>query len=141
MKFKKRYALVAVCVTLLGCLGTTVYADCPTLDSDSMQTAEYSVSSRATGSFEMTVLPDRVIVIGASISLERDEIVSFNCVYSPKSADIDIGLIDSDGDFYYVSGANGNIDQTVRIGTRGTYTPAIRNNSSYTISISGFLDY
>ena len=37
--------------------------------------------------------------------------------------------------------ASGSINQTIRIDLRGTYTFAVRNNSSYKVSVSGFVNY
>ena len=46
-------------------------------------------------------------------------------------------LIDSDGTFYPVRASDGSINQTIRIDLKGTYTFAVRNNSSYEVP---FLD-
>lgn len=61
--------------------------------------------------------------------------------YTPASASMDFGLIDSDGTFYPVRANNGSINQTIRIDLRGNYTFAIRNNSSYTVNVFGFVNY
>lgn len=62
-------------------------------------------------------------------------------LYTPASASMDFGLIDSDGTFYPVRANNGSINQTIRIDLRGNYTFAIRNNSSYTVNVFGFVNY
>lgn len=74
-----------------------------------------------------------------SFPMEYGETVTITASYSPASASVDFGLIDSDGVFYPVRGSNGSINQTIRIDLRGTYTFAVRNNSSYKVSVSGFV--
>ena len=61
--------------------------------------------------------------------------------YTPASASMDFGLIDSDGTFYPVRANNGSINQTIRIDLRENYTFAIRNNSNYTVNVFGFVNY
>lgn len=76
-----------------------------------------------------------------SFPMEYGETVTITASYSPASASVDFGLIDSDGLFYPVRGSNGSINQTIRIDLRGTYTFAVRNNSNYKVSVSGFVNY
>lgn len=74
-------------------------------------------------------------------SLAAGERVTINASYFPTDAKVDFGLVDSDGIFHYVSVSNGTINQTIRISEQGNYTFAIRNNSSYTVNVSGFVNY
>ena len=69
------------------------------------------------------------------------ETVTINCTYSPKSADVDFGLIDSNNRFYYIGGSQGSINCTITIEKRGDYRFAVCNNSSNTVSVSGFIEY
>ena len=73
--------------------------------------------------------------------MDYGETITITASYAPASASMDFGLIDSDGVFYSVPGSNGSINQTIRIDLRGTYTFAVRNNSNYTVSVSGFVNY
>lgn len=75
-----------------------------------------------------------------SFPLEAGETVRINASYSPD-ASVDFGLIDSDGRFHYLNVTNGSIDKTIRIEERGNYTFAARNNSSKTVSVSGYVSY
>lgn len=77
----------------------------------------------------------------ASLPMEYGETITITASYSPASASVDFGLIDSDGLFYPVQGSNGRIDQTIGIDLRGTYTFAVRNNSNYKVFVSGFINY
>lgn len=50
-------------------------------------------------------------------------------------------MIDSDGRFYYISVKEGSFNQAIRISQSGSYTVAIRNNSSQTVCVVGFVNY
>lgn len=77
----------------------------------------------------------------SSFPMEYGETVTITASYSPASASMDFGLIDSEGTFYPVRASDGSINQTIRIDLRGNYTFAVRNNSSYTVNVSGFVNY
>lgn len=98
-------------------------------------------TARAAGSFDITVSAGKILVIGDSISLEQGDTVTFDCTYSPKSADIDIGLIASNGAFYHASGSSGSINKSIRISKRGSYSVAVRNNSSSSVTVTGIINY
>lgn len=61
--------------------------------------------------------------------------------YSPDDASVDIGLIDPDGIFHYFNVTDGTIDKTIEIAESGNYRLAVKNNSSKTVKISGFVKY
>lgn len=69
--------------------------------------------------------------------MESRETVTFHCTYSPRSATVDFGLIAPDNKFYYLSG----IDQTVEIPERRDYYLTIRNRSSTSVEVLGFVNY
>lgn len=74
-------------------------------------------------------------------TMEVDECVTINCSYSPRSAKVDFGLIAPDNRFYYLSGQNGSINRSIRIDKRGEYRFAVYNDSSNTVSVTGFIEY
>ena len=76
-----------------------------------------------------------------SLHLEAGEVVRINCSYSPESASIDFGLIAPDGAFYYVNVTDGSINKSIQVDETGGYTLAVRNNSSETVSVVGFVHY
>lgn len=96
---------------------------------------------RATGKFDFEISPKSKRKASTSFLMEYGETVTITASYSPASASDDFGLIDSDGLFYPVRASNGSINQTIRIDLRGTYTFAVRNNSNYSVSVSGFVNY
>lgn len=52
--------------------------------------------------------------------MEAGETITVSATYTPRSA---------------------SVDKTIRVNQRGDYTLAIRNNSSNTVSVSGFVNY
>ena len=97
--------------------------------------------TRATGSFDMTVPAKSTLRADDSFPLEVGETVTIKAVYSPFSASVDFGLVDSDGIFHYLRASNGTFDKTIEIEERGNYIFAVRNNSSSSVSVSGFVNY
>lgn len=113
-------------------------------DELDMSSVQYFVSSAtpfAFGSISTSVPGNKSAVAEDSFSLEAGETVTINCSYSPASASVDFGLIAPDGHFYYVNSTNGSINSTLAITVRGQYTLAVRNNSSNTISVVGYVNY
>lgn len=73
--------------------------------------------------------------------LEVGETVKINCSYSPDIASVDFGLIAPDGYFYYERVTNGSINKTIKVNQHGEYILAVRNNSSDTVRVLGFVNY
>lgn len=106
----------------------------------SEQTTEIS-ERRATGKFAFDIPANTMMEASTSFPMEYGETVTISAVYSPTSANMDFGLIDSDGGFYPIRASGGSINKTIIIDQRGNYTFAVRNNSSYEVSVSGFVQY
>lgn len=96
---------------------------------------------RASGSFNMTVPAKSILRADKSFPLEAGETVTIKATYSPFSASVDFGLVDSKGKFHYLTVNNGTFDKTIKVDTRGNYVFAVRNNSSQSISVSGYVKY
>ena len=73
--------------------------------------------------------------------MENGELVTINCTFSPRTADVDFGLITPDNTFIYVEGKNGNCNQTIRINETGKYYFAVYNNSGVKIEVLGYVYY
>lgn len=97
--------------------------------------------SRATTSVSWSVKANILKKADTTFSMEAGEGVTINCSYSPRSAKVDFGLIAPNNRFYYLSVNNGSINQTIRIEERGEYRFAVYNNSSHTVSVTGFIEY
>ena len=93
-----------------------------------------------TGSVNTDISPFSTKAI-SQISLKSGDALTFNCSYSPLSASMDFGVITSAGRFYHINVKEGSINQAIRISQDGSYAVAIRNNSSQTVRVVGFVDY
>ncbi len=93
-----------------------------------------------TGSVNTDISPFSTKAI-SQISLKSGDALTFNCSYSPLSASMDFGVITSTGRFYHINVKEGSISQAIRISQDGSYAVAIRNNSSQTVRVVGFVDY
>ena len=93
-----------------------------------------------TGSVNTDISPFSTKAI-SQISLKSGDALTFNCSYSPSSASLDVGVIASNGKFYSVNVKGGSINQKIEISSAGSYAVAIRNNSSQTVRVVGFVDY
>ena len=96
---------------------------------------------RATNQFNLKVSARRIAKAATSFPMGPVETITITASFSPSNANMDFGLMDSDGIFHYVTVTGGTINQTFLIEEWGDYTLAIRNNSSYTVSVSGFVNY
>ena len=130
MGMKRYLCLLFACIAIFSCIPAQAVA------ADIGEQATEIAEPRATGEFDFEISAK-----STSFPMEYGETVTITASYSPASASVDFGLIDSDGLFYPVRGSNGSINQTIRIDLRGTYTFAVRNNSSYKVSVSGFVNY
>ena len=138
MGMKKSICLLAACIVTVGCLSVPVNA----VSGEESATEIFGITERrATGHFDFEIPANTLMRASSDFPMEYRETVTITASYSPASASVDFGLIDSDGVFYPVRGSNGSINQTIRIDLRGTYTFAVRNNSSYKVSVSGFVNY
>lgn len=132
MWLKKCTCFLLACVAVFGCLFTPVAA--AELGEQKVEIEE----RRASGKFDFDIPAKTLMKASSSFPMEYGETVTITASYTPASASMDFGLIDSDGTFYPVRANNGSINQTIRIDLRGNYTFAIRNNSSY-LDILSFL--
>lgn len=90
--------------------------------------------------FSMNISPGALSISNESFSMEKGESVTIKCTYSPRTANLDFGLLASDGSFYYVTATDGSIDCSLQASKRDRYTLAIRNNSTDTVAVMGFLN-
>ena len=101
----------------------------------------FAVTQRATNRVNITAMPNKTATIGTSLSMEADETVTINCTYSPRTADVDFGLITPRGTFVFVEGEDGNCNQTIQVSQTGDYYFAVRNNSSNDVEVLGYVYY
>ena len=154
MKLKRVIALCLFCAVVFACLSVRADADdicqpeiymedmeCEQIDLHSAGTLEDNSFLRGSDSVEGTVAAYSVSVDSRALYLATGSALTFNCSYSPSSASMDFGVIAPDGKFYYVNVKGGSINQPIRVNQTGNYSVAIRNNSSQTVSVVGFVEY
>ena len=145
-----------VCALMIGCMGMPPVRAAES-DTDKVTTdigtkvmpfEELSVEvvdsmsipsmTRATSRIEWNISPDTVMKADTAYSLEADEIVTINCTYSPRTANLDFGFITQDDTFHFTSGSNGSIKTNIQIDKTGKYYFAVRNNENETVEVLGY---
>lgn len=111
------------------------------VDLSDLTNWEGAVSLRASKSIDGDIPALALCPIIQSVSLQANDLITFNCSYSPLSTRMDFGVIAPNGRFYYVNVKEGSINQAIGISQSGSYTVAIRNNSSQTVRVVGFVNY
>lgn len=135
MKIKKFFCLMLALVVVVSCFGVSaVAAEVAPYDDDFL-------TVRATGKFDMEVPANSAVKADSSFPLEVGEVVTIKATYSPFSASVDFGVIAPDGLFYGLNTTTGSFDKAIKVSQRGHYYFAVRNNSSETISVSGYVNY
>ena len=137
MRWKTGISTLLVAATLLGC------STLPAGAADVRNTSEFIIEAdwlRATSEFSTKIASGKSAVTRNELPLESGETVRINASYTPDGS-VDFGLVDEDGKFYYINVQNGSIDQTIRISRRGNYKLKIRNNTSGTVSVTGYVRY
>lgn len=148
-----------VCALMIGCMGMPPVRAAES-DTDKVTTdigtkvmpfEELSVEvvdsmsipsmTRATSRIEWNISPDTVMKADTAYSLEADEIVTINCTYSPRTANLDFGFITQDDTFHFTSGSNGSIKTNIQIDKTGKYYFAVRNNENETVEVLGYVYY
>ena len=123
-------------------IAVIIAVSCICISASAMDMAqEEMIITRATGRFSMDIPANSSRKANTSFSMEYGEVVTIKASYSPFSANVDFGLIDSNGRFHYVTITDGSIDQAIKITERGNYTFVVRNNSSCEINVSGYVNY
>lgn len=135
MNVRRLFSLLLVLVVFSGSLSIKAIA------AESAPQEVEVTTVRATGRFNMDVPGGTIVKANTSFPLEAEETVTIKASYTPFSASVDFGLIAPDGYFYYINVDDGTFDETIKVDERGNYTFAVMNNSSETISVSGYVNY
>lgn len=128
--------------SILKIIGIVLFAEdmnCELVDTADMEVLDETVT-RATGSINSEVPANKTAVSGKQLPLEIGETVTINCSYSPASASMDFGVIAPDGYFYFENVKGGSINKSMMVSQRGNYVVAIRNNSSNSVRVVGFIE-
>lgn len=154
MKFKEFLCVLSACIVMTSFLTPASAAENSDenvislddlkwewVDLSTVECLENSTVSRARAPADGTYSAHTIYTLGQPVSLQANHIVTFNCSYSPLTASLDFGVISSSGRFYYINVKEGSINKPIRISQSGSYSVAIRNNSSQTVRVVGFVDY
>lgn len=134
MKLRNFFCVMLTLVIFTSCFGVSAAAATAPGNDD-------PITVLATGKFDMDVPGNTAVKAGSSFPLEVGEVVTIKATYSPFSASVDFGLIAPDGLFYGLNTTTGSFDKAIEVNQRGYYTLAVRNNSSESISVSGYVNY
>lgn len=135
MKMKKVFCLLLVLVVSVSCFGVSaVVAEATPHD-------EVFLTERAMGRFDLEVPGNSAVKANSSFPLEVGEVVTIKATYTPFSASVDFGVIAPDGLFYGLNTRTGVFDEAIEVSQRGHYYFAIRNNSTESIRVSGYVNY
>lgn len=135
MKLKRIFCVVLVSVITVCCFNMNVAA------AGQGNPGVETLSVYASGRFNMDVPGNSTAKSSSSLPLEVGEVVTIKATYSPFSASVDFGLIAPDGYFYSMNADDGVFDEAIEVSQRGYYYFAVRNNSSETINVSGYINY
>lgn len=111
----------------------------PNLDSQNCK--QLVERTRATTRIEFQLKPGVTGIGSRPFTLEADEVVTINCTYSPRTADIDFGFVAPDGSFHYLPGSDGSMRENIVINESGQYYLAIRNNDDNAVEVLGYVYY
>ena len=139
MKLRNVISMVLACLLTIGFAVPVRAAEIEV--SNPQNASTNTVVPFASGSFNFSVPAKSSATANTSLPLEAGDYVTIQASYSPSSAKVDFGLVAPSGTYYYFSATDGNIDKTMEIPERGKYTLKIRNNSSTSVKVSGFVEY
>ena len=108
MKLRRTLCFVVAISIVFGCVGMVAAEDVP----------KVAAVERATGSFKTTVKPGVIAKRTTKLPLEAGEEVTIKATYSPYSVSVDVGLIDSDGIFHFITVSDGIIDEKIAVTER-----------------------
>ena len=138
MRTKRFFSLLLSCLLILGCLTAPAGAAVNTV---AIENESEEVIARATGQFEKNISANTIYLVRDSFILDSGDVVSYDCSYTPRDANVKFGYIGPDGLFYGISGYKGSINKGIRVNQHGTYTLAIWNESNESVYVWGTVDY
>lgn len=130
---KRVWSILLACALAFGCVVLPVSA--AEIPESSL------VISRVSGRLNHNIPANTIVRLTNEVSIDKGETVSYNCTYTPKSASVDFGYIDSNGVFHYLNCTSGSIEKSFELARAGQYTLAIRNNASYAVTVTGTVRY
>lgn len=111
------------------------------IDLSTVDGPQGDFAPQTTDSINIVLAGKSTQAVTSFLSLSANDVVTFNCSYSPSSASLDFGVITSSGKFYSVNVKGGSFQRSIGISQAGSYAVAVRNNSSQTVRVVGFVNY
>ena len=140
MRVKRIICMVLACVAIVGAV--SVPASAAEIEITALENfTDKLIAPFATRSFNMSIPAKSKVIANSSFPLAAWETVTIKASYSPFSASVDFGLVDSQGTFYYFNVTDGSVYKTIQVEESGDYTLQIRNNSNVEVKVSGFVNY
>lgn len=99
------------------------------------------ITPRVSGRLDHSLQANLITLITQPFALAKGDIIKYDCTYTPESASLDFGYIDSDNVFHYLNYTNGSVNQSFEVSRAGQYTLAIRNNESRAVTVTGIVKY
>lgn len=140
MCVKRCLCMFVACVLIIVCIKVPTEAtevEPATSESD----FSMMLNTRATGSFNIMIPANKTLSANSSFPLSAEETVTIKASFIPFSANLDVGLIAPDGNFYYFKVTDGSINKTIQVSMSGDYTLQVRNNSDFEVELTGFVRY
>lgn len=148
MKSKRALSLILACVLLVSFCpvnaGAAEIHPTPfTFHSAALarNSVDNGVSVCSTKAFDVTVSANTAIRASNTIALMAEDTMRITALYTPASAKLYLGLVDSSNTYYYFTVTGGSVDQAITITKNDAYYFMIMNTESYAVNISGFLTY
>ena len=111
------------------------------VDLPAVEYPEEGILPLTSASTSRQYAPHSISYVTSFMDFDANDVVTFNCSYSPSSASVDFGVIASTGKFYSINVKGGSISRSIEINQAGSYAVAVRNNSSQTVRVVGFVNY
>ena len=111
------------------------------VDLPAVEYPEEGILPLTSASASRQYAPHSISYVTSFMDFDANDVVTFNCSYSPSSASVDFGVIASTGKFYSINVKGGSISRSIGINQAGSYAVAVRNNSSQTVRVVGFVNY
>lgn len=137
MRIRKALCFLLSSMLVMGCMLTSVGA----VDLTTERVEAEFLSSRAIKNIRSSIAAKSVVIVADELPLDKGDKVTFTVEYTPSSADIEVGILDEDGNFTYVNGSNGSVSGKITAPKAGNYGLTICNNSSTAITISDTVRY
>lgn len=110
------------------------------VDLPAVEYPEEGILPLTSASASRQYAPHSISYVTSFMDFDANDVVTFNCSYSPSSASVDFGVIASTGKFYSINVKGGSISRSIEINQAGSYAVAVRNNSSQTVRVVGFVN-